>query len=567
MRQTRPLQTAQKHGTAASTRQPTRAHGGGTVLRLPDAQLAHAVGIGDATEEAPPDRRLMIFDAMARAADDQLRQFRVMSDTGSTGEFMSPQAAKRGGYTLTTGEFGWAQEAFGTRTPLTQQAQGVTISLTGEFAGSGLAAVHTTTHTFTIAPLSGYDILLGTGFLDQHRADLHVYDRAMTLLDAEGRGIRVQGHRRAAEAAADAESTQAVRTETPGWKELTQHEPQRASAVNFTRAAQNLREQVARHAAERLPQVVITAKQFEAERRSGLWDGARIFCIHGGERHERDTKELPSAGAEYAAPGDGAAPPDDVVCSVTVADGRLRTEARAADERVESRPGRTKGARSSTTQTGDQRAREAEMCAALTAGEAADGDFAGLLGDERRRASTTLAQLLSRYADVFPDKLPAGLPPTRGVPPFKIELKPGAEPRGSYGARMTVNRQWDKLHEGLPSTGGSGCASIRVTRPWRLSRRQQGAGNVTERRRNRSLWNRLAGTRGERGLEGTAAPCVVRWVTPGTQRAGGSLHASGMKTCQSCTRLSEERVRSDRRTPRQGNLPKEPRQTGSPAVT
>jgi hypothetical protein len=36
---------------------------------------------------------------------------------------------------------------------------------------------------------------------------------------------------------------------------------------------------------------------------------------------------------------------------------------------------------------------------------------------------------------------------------------------------------------------------------------------------------------------GVAAPCVVRWVTPGTQRARGSLHASWMKTRQSCTWL------------------------------
>ena len=400
------------------------------IVRLVDAQLAHSA----ATQEQPgytlPDRRLLIFDVLARRADGQLLRFRAMADTGSTGEFISPQAARRGGFELARGAFGHAAEAFGSRTPLTERAQGVQLTFNGELAGSGLSAVHCSSHDLTVAPLSGYDILLGTRFLDGVRGVIDVYNRAIVMRDADGRDIRVQGHgqptrqslqsQRAGSAAggdgsATGAATAAAVTETVGWKELTQHEPrpasarapvQRVSAINLTRAAQNLRTQVANLAMARRPDLVITAKQFEHGRRRGEWDRARIFCIHGGERHERDTAELPSQGQ---APQQGALlAAADQVCSITVSGGVVRTEVCDREQAAWTRGSGGRSAEAATTQQtpaqrsrsthdNDQRHREAQMCAALSGDSEQGGDFAGLTGDERRRAQACLTKLEAVY--------------------------------------------------------------------------------------------------------------------------------------------------------------------------
>ena len=397
--------------------------------------LARTAGAVEEPEPTPPDRRLIIFNVLAKCADGQMRQFRVMADSGSTGEFISTQAAKRGGWTLIAGNFGSALEAFGNSTALTQRVQDVQLSFTGERVGSGLAALHTSTNDFTVAPLSGYDILLGTRFQDAHRAVLHVYDRAMMLRGEDGQEVRVQGFRRAPEAQAHDTSARAVRTSTPGWAQLTRHVPERISALS-TREQQNRRTQIARNAAAQIPGV-ITAAQFEHERREGLWDNARIFCMHEGGRHERETPELPSAGREYVEATDSAQLAPDKVCSITIdAGGYARTEVRTLTEPNKPSTGVT-AACNHRSQRADQRTRQAEMCAALTEPTDETGDFEGLEPEEKRQASTTLAQLLAKYAGVMSD-LPAGLPPLRGAEAFKIELKPGAEPKGSYGARMTV---------------------------------------------------------------------------------------------------------------------------------
>ena len=204
------LQSPQQRIGAATVTEKLRA----PVVHAARTALARSPGATE-PEPAPPDRRLLIFHALAQCADGQVRQFRVMADSGSTGEFISTQAAKRGGWLVTTGNFGSALEAFGNSTPLTQQVQKVQLSFTGERAGSGLAALHTSTSDLTVAPLSGYDILLGTRFQDTHRAVLHVYDRAMVLRGQDGAEVRVQGFRRAPEAAAHDLSVRAVRTPTP----------------------------------------------------------------------------------------------------------------------------------------------------------------------------------------------------------------------------------------------------------------------------------------------------------------------------------------------------------------
>jgi RNase H-like domain found in reverse transcriptase/Reverse transcriptase (RNA-dependent DNA polymerase)/Integrase zinc binding domain/Chromo (CHRromatin Organisation MOdifier) domain len=456
------------------------------VLRLVDVQLAHSTATQEHAGYTLPDRRLLIFDVLGRRADGQLIRFRAMADTGSTGEFISPQAAKRGGFQLASGSFGHAVEAFGSSTPLTQRALGVQLTFNGELSGSGLAAAHSSINDLTVAPLCGYDILLGTRFLDSVRGVIDVYNRAITMRDADGRDIHVQGHGRPATTGAhEMPLAAATSTDSVGWEELTQHEPapqaaQRVSAINFTRAAQNLRTQIANLAMTRRPDLVITAKQFDRERRRGGWANARIFCIHGGERYERETQALPSQGTVYRP---GSSPPGpDQVCSITVSGGVMRTEvcdrehatwthgpgARSAEATATTKQPPARQTRG--THDSDQRHREAQMCAALTdelqnstGASRHGGDLAGLAGDERRRAQACLTKLEAEYADVFPAKL-TKLPPHRGAEPFKIELKPGAEPKGSYGARMTAeeHREGAKMMAELV-----GCGFVRPSRsPW-----------------------------------------------------------------------------------------------------
>ena len=73
----------------------------------------------------------------------------------------------------------------------------------------------------------------------------------------------------------------------------------------------------------------------------------------------------------------------------------------------------------------------------------AEATGAKLAPDEQRRASAAEAKLRAKYADVTPDELPAiqaGEAPLdrNGAGPFKIELRPGAQPTGRYGPRMTA---------------------------------------------------------------------------------------------------------------------------------
>jgi hypothetical protein len=85
--------------------------------------------------------------------------------------------------------------------------------------------------------------------------------------------------------------------------------------------------------------------------------------------------------------------------------------------------------------------------------------------EERERAARLVRQLTEReFADVFPSELPAGLPPTRGTTPFRIELKPGTQPFGRYGPRMTAadTQEAEKMLKDLLAKG-----FIRPSRsPW-----------------------------------------------------------------------------------------------------
>jgi Reverse transcriptase (RNA-dependent DNA polymerase)/Aspartyl protease len=65
------------------------------------------------------------------------------------------------------------------------------------------------------------------------------------------------------------------------------------------------------------------------------------------------------------------------------------------------------------------------------------GDVA-LSPEDQQRADAILQKMTTEFKDVFPPQLPGNLPPLRGCRPFRIELKPGAQPQGRYGPRQTA---------------------------------------------------------------------------------------------------------------------------------
>ena len=70
--------------------------------------------------------------------------------------------------------------------------------------------------------------------------------------------------------------------------------------------------------------------------------------------------------------------------------------------------------------------------------ESAFGESGSLLPpSERPHADRVVAELQREFRDVFPEELPAGVPPSRGAEPFRIDLKEGTKPFGRYGPRMT----------------------------------------------------------------------------------------------------------------------------------
>jgi hypothetical protein len=74
---------------------------------------------------------------------------------------------------------------------------------------------------YTVAPLSSYDVLLGTKFLTKFDAQIHVRDRALTLTNLDGTTIRITGGTASED---DREERSEVGTRGAGrlgWRQLT----------------------------------------------------------------------------------------------------------------------------------------------------------------------------------------------------------------------------------------------------------------------------------------------------------------------------------------------------------
>jgi hypothetical protein len=312
-----------------------------------------------------------------------------MIDTGASGEFMTARLADRFAAHLTKGQFGYAVEAFGRETKLTEELQNAELTLHGTRSGSGMGASFSAKWNFTVIPqLNGdYDLLLGVNFLRYFKGGIFFNSPCAVKLTDEA-GVETTHYEEPAEADEDREPDEPFIRATTKPRTGSQ---KRATSALYLAEQEWQREQAERGAKER-PDLVMTMDQLQQELNNGV--KFRFFQIRGTGLTDREEEGIPPEGQEIT----GTVPEDHVLIT-TVQNGRTKVEARATPPP----PAETL-----------------------------------LSPEDQRRADSVIATLTREFADVFPAKLPGGLPPHRGAAPFTIDLKPGAQPTGRYGARMTA---------------------------------------------------------------------------------------------------------------------------------
>ena len=367
-------------------------------------------------------RRLVILRGYARAAGRLHKvAIRAMLDTGAQGEFMAPELARRLGATVESGEFGVAVEAFGRESALTKQVRNVEMQLPGAHPASLLAQTFTARWNFIVSPTAlspEYDMLLGTHFLRRFRLGLTFHEPGgIQLTAADGLTTQIPEQADGDERIEDETGAQTGSVQVTGigrtgerdQKPLTQ--AQRRALRRELREDGETRLALARRAAQEHPELVMSTEELER-----LWHQAKPGTLTVYTLWARGQR----ASAEDAN-----------------ADGGTKT---TQLNRVAHGAGTTKGAEEET-----------------------DGSL--LPVDEREHAAHIVSRLTTgEYKSVFADELPAGVPPLRGAEPFRIELKPGTQPFGRYGPRMTEanTREAEKMLKELLAKG-----FIRPSRsPW-----------------------------------------------------------------------------------------------------
>ena len=322
-------------------------------------------------------------------------RMRALLDSGAEGEFISETLAKRIGAVIEEGEFGTALTAFGAEEQLTRGVSGAMLQFDGAHPRSGLATTFRGAWNFVVAPQlsGGYDLILGTDWLQAYKAKLDFNEPfEFDLTDQSGNTSR--HHPETVEAGGNVTGERDI-----GWAQLVAavglKEVQR---LHWEAIKEKVRqedaeesrwraEQAERGAKER-PDLIITMAQLEAAAARG--ERFTVFPIV-----TRWVGSDPAKGAEATVP----------VAAVT----------RAASAGVQKAPAGEPAARA-----------------------AAEDGRVKLTPEEQAFADAAVAKLEAQFADVFPAKLPDGVPQRAGTSPFKIELKPGAQPAGRYGPRMTA---------------------------------------------------------------------------------------------------------------------------------
>ncbi|HXI16600.1 MAG TPA: reverse transcriptase family protein, partial [Chloroflexota bacterium] len=352
-------------------------------------------------------KRLVMLVGWIRGADGRCVpvRTRAMLDSGATECFASPKLLQRMGAEPEHGQFGVAVEAFGKETPLTQRLRNAELVLDGVNGRSGLAHQFRTQWNFIVADLHGYDLILGTNFLDYFGSSVTFSKdgpRRIQLTDEAGAQIHIpETHEDGATLSTD-----------KGWQQLlsalAKQERKPRPVKPLTNGQQRMvrretgddaswrKAQAERGASER-PELVMRFDDFVQEYSQGVARGEK-WNVHAimstGFAPPEELAGIPEA--ERARRADEAEP--ERLCRVTVRGGVA------------------------TVSTVVQRGLGAE---------------AQLSEEEQERAASTTAALVKEFKPVFADKLPGGLPPQRGTDDFRIETKPGTQPFGRYGSRMT----------------------------------------------------------------------------------------------------------------------------------
>ena len=348
-------------------------------------------------------RRLVIFRGYARADNGRLQaqHIRAMLDSGAQAEIISPALVKRLGGTITEGRFGVAVEAFGCETPLTQQARGIHLQLPGTNPRSLLAQDFTATWDFIVAPRplsSHYDMLLGVQFMRRFQLSLSFQKPCSVRLTAvDGRETMVTEEEEehieaeAEEATASAVSVGPAKVGPPHrrWMRPLTNSQRRAIRREWREGEEWRLQQAARAASD--PSVSSLVMSMEELER--LW-----------------TTSAPGSVKIFAMQARGFVETEDAMSEVERDGSEVRVGAVATGGRQQ------------------QQQQQAESVK--------DGSHLPL--NERPRAERMVSKLQREFADVFPDELPSGVPPTRGSEPFRIDLKEGTKPFGRYGPRMTA---------------------------------------------------------------------------------------------------------------------------------
>ena len=326
------------------------------------------------------ERRLVILRGYARAEDSKLHpvQIRAMIDSGAQTEIISADLARRLGGSIAEGRFGVAVEAFGRETPLTQQARNVELRLPGTNPRSLLSQDFLTRWDFIVSPQSlssDYDILLGTRFLRRFRLNLTFHEPCVIRLTAAD-GLETMLAEELSESGAAADQLAAV-SERRGPAVRPISHSQRRAARREWRESEEWRMQQAALAAQdpTMRDSVMTMDELEQLWATSAAGTVKIFMMQSRGFVDAEQAKAP----------------------------------RQVDLRV------------SAVQTQSQ--------------EVQDGSRLPL--EEQAQATNLERVLQADFADVFPDDLPAGVPPARGSEPFRIDLKEGTRPFGRYGPRMT----------------------------------------------------------------------------------------------------------------------------------
>ena len=361
------------------------------------------------------NRRLVLLRGFLRA-DGKISSFavRALFDSGAEANFIAPSLVRKIGARITKGEYGVAVEAFGKETPLSELIENLEISFRGAQEASGLGQEFSEKIEVIVSPRDfgpTYELLLGTPFLDSHKADLKFgARRRVRLTGADGATTTFEQR-------ADSEDEDGRAEPRAPSDELARDDGadylQEAAGIWGIQAVRHMFAPI-RIAALRAARPATGAQKREARREQ------RDFGEEDTRRAERAARERPDLVMT---------PQQLEECCARSTPGTVKVYPILSMGMVQDRS--AQGPRVALN-------RLAHSATPAGAPEGDEGAQGQLPIEERAQAEELRAKLVAEFPDVFTSDLPAlpkdSAPPDDGV---HIVLKEGAHPVGRYGPRMS----------------------------------------------------------------------------------------------------------------------------------